>query len=177
MRQKLYGLLAQFETPERLVEAAREARSEGYRILDAHTPFPVEGLADSLGLPASRLPGVVLAGGITGLLTGYGLQYYASVISYPLNVGGRPPHSWPAFIPITFELTILFAAISAILGMLALNGLPMPHHPLFSVPAFDRASQTRFFLVVEARDPRFDPARTREFLRATGASEVFDVEL
>lgn len=175
--RKLYGLLAEFESPESLVAAADRARKEGYCAMDAHTPFPVEGLAEALELPKSRLPLIVFSGGITGLLTGYLLQYYASVISFPLNIGGRPPHSWPAFIPITFELTILFAAISALLGMLALNGLPMPHHPLFAVPAFDRASRTGFFLAIEARDPLFERERTRQFLAGSGASEVFDVEL
>jgi hypothetical protein len=173
--ERLYGLLAEFETPERLVSAAARARDDGYRVMDAHTPFPVEGLGEALGLPESRLPFVVFAGGLLGLLGGYGLQYYASVVSYPLNVGGRPLHSWPAFVPITFELTILSAAIFALVGMLALNRLPMPYHPLFGVPAFDLASRNRFFLAIEARDPRFEAGATREFLASTGAVEVHDV--
>lgn len=174
-REMLYGLLAEFETPEALLKAAERARQAGYQQMDAYTPFPVEGISEALGLSASRLPLLVFLGGLTGLATGYGLQYYTSVISYPINVGGRPPHSWPAFIPITFELTILFAALSAVLGMFALNRLPMPYHPLFSVPAFDRASRSSFFLAIESTDPMFHVVETRSFLESVGAEEVFDV--
>jgi hypothetical protein len=163
-RPQHYGLLAEFDKPEDLVNAARQAHAAGYRRLDAYTPFPIEEVAHALGFHRTRMPLVVLVGGIVGGLSGYFMQYYTAVYDYPLNVGGRPLHSWPSFIPITFEMTVLIAALSAVLGMLALNGLPMPHHPLFNDPRFAAATRDRFFLCIEAADPQFDLVGTRTFL-------------
>lgn len=174
-KAELHGLLAEFTTADELVGATVRAREEGYRRIDAYSPFPVEGLADALGFRRTRIPLVVLLGGIVGGTAGYLLAYYCSAIAYPLNVGGRPLNSWPAFIPVTFETTILIAALSAVLGMLALNGLPRPHHPLFNVPQFDRVTQDRFFLCIEAGDPQFHPETTRQFLLSLNPREVFDV--
>jgi hypothetical protein len=170
-----YGFLAEFEDPHALVHAAERTYAAGYRRIDAYTPFPVEGLADAIGFRRTMLPVLVLIGGTVGGLAGYGLQYWVSVIEYPLNIGGRPLHSWPSFIPVTFETTVLLAALAAVLGMLALNGLPMPWHPLFAVKRFDRATQDAFFLCIEATDPKFDPEETRRFLEGLGAKEVIDV--
>jgi hypothetical protein len=172
----IYGFMAEFDSPEELVRATEQAYEEGYRVMDAYTPFPVEGLTEALHMPSSRLPLVVLGGGILGAAVGYGMQYYASVIDYPLNVGGRPLHSWPLFIPITFELAILFAAFAAVLGMFALNGLPQPYHPVFNVPNFEMASRSHFFLAIEARDPRFHTKDTRLFLESLGANQVSEIE-
>jgi hypothetical protein len=172
----LYGVIAEFETPERLLVAAEKAYEAGYRIMDAYTPYPVEGLAETLGRRGSRLQLIVLGGGILGLIAGFGLQYYSSVIDYPINVGGRPLNSWPAFVPITFELIILFAAFAAVLGMFALNGLPQPYHPVFNAPNFEMASRSHFFLAIEARDPEFHPQLTRRFLENLGATQVSEVE-
>lgn len=160
----LYGLLAEFEQPEEVLTAARKAFTAGYRQMNAYTPFPVEGLSAALGQKPTRLPWLVLAGGILGGATAYLTLYYASVISYPINVGGRPLHSWPSFIPITFELTVLGASFAAFFGMLAINGLPHPHHPLFAVPAFSLASRNRFFLCLQTRDPLFEYEKSRKFL-------------
>jgi hypothetical protein len=172
---RIYGLLAEFPGLDELIAAARAVRREGYTRIDGYTPFPSEDLAEALGFPHTRLPLLVLAGGFVGCVGGFLMQYYASVISYPLNVGGRPLNSWPAFIPVTFELTVLAAALSAVLGMLALNGLPQPYHPLFHVPRFALATRDRFFLCVEATDRRFDPERTRQFLESLGAIECSEV--
>jgi len=173
---RIYGLMAEFRTPGEIVSAARRAREEGFIKMDAYTPFPIEELASALGWRTrGRLPKLVLLGGLAGAAAGYGLQYYASVIAYPVNVGGRPLHSWPSFIPITFETAVLFAALAAVLGMLALNGLPRPYHPVFNAPNFALASSDRFFLCVESADPKFDRKATRGFLESLGASEVSDV--
>ncbi len=173
----LYGLLAEFEKAETLVEAARRAFREGYRRMDAYSPYPVEGLAEAIGFAHTRLPLVVLGGGIVGCLAGFFFQYFVSVIDYPVNAGGRPLNSWPSFIIVTFEMTILCAALAAVLGMLGLNGLPRPHHPLFAVKRFALATRDRFFLCIESRDPRFDREKTRAFLGTLGAEEVSEVEL
>lgn len=174
-RPPVYGLLAEFERPQDLVRAARRAYSEGYRRMDAYTPYPIEELSEAIGFHHNRLPLIVLIGGIVGGLGGYLLQYYVSVVAYPLNIGGRPPHSWPAFIPVTFETTVLVAALAAVLGMLALNGLPMPYHPVFNVDRFALATRDRFFLLIEARDAKFDREKTRQFLLDLKPREVMDV--
>lgn len=171
----LYGLLAEFETPTALVEAARSARQDGYTRMDAYSPFPIDGLADALGFRRTKLPLLILLGGITGALSAYALQYYCAAISYPVNVGGRPLNSWPSFIPVTFELTILFGALTAVFGLLAFCGLPMPYHPLFHVPRFAHATRDSFFLCIEVGDPRFDRAATHQFLRGLNPREVSDV--
>jgi hypothetical protein len=176
MSRPRYGLMAEFDSPTALVKAVRAAREKGYRQLDAYSPFPVEELTAALDLHRNRLPLIVLAGGIVGLLTGYLLQYYVTVIDFPINIGGRPLHSWPSYIVITFEMTILFAAISAVMGMLALCGLPMPYHPVFNVERFALASRNRFFLCIEARDPLYDSTRTADFLRGLEPKEVSEVE-
>lgn len=175
-RTPIYGLLAEFRTPEELIAAGKRAYADGYRRLDAYTPFPVEGVAEAIGFHHTRLPLVVLIGGITGCLGGFALQYWGSTTYYAMNVGGRPFNSWPSFIPITFETTVLFAAFSAVLGMLALNGLPMPYHPVFNVPEFAMASRDRFFLAIEASDPLFDRAKTKEFLQDLEPQGVYEVD-
>jgi len=171
----LHGLMAEFDTPTALVEAADRARLAGYRHMDGYSPIPIEELSEALGLPRTRLPKLVLLGGILGGLGGYSLEYWSQVIEYPMNVGGRPFHSWPQFIPVTFETTVLGAALTCFFGMWALNKLPQPYHPVFNVPEFARASTDRFFLCIEATDPRFDRGVTRRFLEELhplGVSEV-----
>ena len=175
-RERLHGLLAEFETPGDLIEAARRAREAGYRSLDAYTPYPIHELTEALKLPRTKLPVIVFVGGALGCATALAMQWFASAVHYPINVGGRPLASWPSFIPITFELTVLFAAIAAVLGMLGLNGLPMPYHPVFNVPRFALASRDRFFLAVESRDPLFELPKTADFLKSLGAREVTEVE-
>lgn len=170
-----YGLLAEFSGSAELVEAARRVHGAGFRRVEAYSPLPMEGLSEALGFERTKLPLVVLCGGILGCLGGYGLEIYCTAIAYPLNIGGRPLNSWPAFVPVMFETTVLVAALSAVLGMLALNGLPRLHHPLFNVPEFDRATQDKFFLFIRHTDPKFDQQQTREFLTQVGATEVFDV--
>ncbi len=172
----LYGLMAEFATPAALISALKRVRRAGYTKLDAYTPFPIEEVIEALDPPRSKVPAIVLAGGIVGGLAGWGLQYWINVIDYPLNIGGRPFNSWVAFIPPTFETTVLFAGIAAIVGMLAVNGLPRPHHPVFNVPRFQFASRDRYFLVIEAADPKFDPKKIREELAAAGAEGVHEVE-
>lgn len=171
----LYGLTAEFESPTALVQAVRQAREAGYTRMDAYTPFPVEGLSEALGFRKTRMPMLILIGGITGALSGFALQYYCAVISYAQNIGGRPLNSWPSWIPVTFELTVLFASLTAVFGLLALCGLPMPYHPLFHVPRFSRATRDSFFLCIESRDPRFDRAATMDFLKGLSPREVSEV--
>jgi hypothetical protein len=172
----IYGVMAEFDTPEEVLTAAKRAYAHGYRRMDAYSPFPVEGLSEAIGFHHTHLPLLVLIAGILGAVIGFASQYYATVIDYPLNVGGRPLNSWPSYIPITFEVTILFAALTAVVGMIALNRLPMPYHPVFNVPAFDGASRDRFFLCIEAADPSFDCEGTRRFLETLNPSEVSEVE-
>ncbi len=170
----LYGLAAEFETHEQLVRAAEESYAHGFRKMDGYAPFPVDGLAEALG-KKNHIPLLVLLGGILGGSSAYFMEWFANVVSYPINIGGRPLHSWPAFIPITFELTVLGAALTAFFGSLVLNGLPHPYHPMFNLPEFERASQDRFFLCIEARDPQFDAIKTREFLQTLVPIQVSEV--
>jgi hypothetical protein len=174
---QIFGLLAEFDGPEQLVEAAERTHAAGYRRIDAYTPFPIHGLSTALGVRQTRLPYLVLAGGLIGCFGGFFLQYYAHKIDYPINIGGRPLNSWPAFIIITFELTILTAALFAVFGMLALNRLPQPYHPLFNVPSFELASRTHFFLCIEAADARFDRDQTRAFLESLNARSIAEVPI
>jgi hypothetical protein len=172
----LYGFLAEFPDPESLKRCIRSARREGFTRMDAYTPFPVEGVADELGAPRSRLPLIVLAGGLIGGVGGALMQWYSSVFGYPLNIGGRPLNSWPSFVVITFELTILIGGLCGALGMLALNGLPKPHHPLFNEPHFDRATQDRFFFCIEAADPKFDLEQTWTFLEGLNPEGLYAIQ-
>ena len=174
-RPPIYGVMAEFDSPEALLHAARAARQAGFVNLDAYSPFPIEGLADALEFRRTWIPLVVLIGGLIGGIGGYALQYWTMAIAYPLNVGRRPLNSWPMYVPVTFETTVLVAALFAVLGMLALNGLPQPYHPNFHVPRFAFATQDRFFLVIEATDPLFERERVRDFLRGLNPREVNDV--
>ncbi len=171
----LHGLMAEFAGPEELVAAARRAYAAGYRRMDAYSPFPMEGLSDAIGFRRTWVPWLVLGGGLIGVVAGFVLQYWTSVFAYPLNVGGRPLVSLPAYVPVMFELMILLAAFAAVGGMLALNRLPEPYHPVFNVSRFARASQDGFFLCIEASDPTFDLQRTRRFLQELQPTEVYDV--
>jgi len=175
-RPPIHGLLAEFSEPNELIAAARATREAGYMRVDAYTPYPIEEVSEALHLKRSGLPLLVLIGGIIGGLAGFGLQYWAATIAYPMNIGGRPFNSWPAFIPITFETTVLVAAFFTVLGMLALNGLPMPYHPVFNVPRFALASRDRFFLCIEATDPKFDREGTRRFLERLVPRTVSEVD-
>jgi hypothetical protein len=173
--QPIYGLMAEFSESEALLRAARHAHDAGFRKMDAFTPFPVEGLAENLGRKKSPVPLIVFLAGIAGGASGYFMEWYAMSISYPINVGGRPLNSWPPFIPIAFELTILSGALAAIIAMLTLNRLPQPHHPVFNVPRFERASTDKFFLCIEAADPKFDPDATHRFLESLKPDRITEV--
>jgi hypothetical protein len=176
-RHGLHGIMARFEQPEQLIEAAKRAYSAGYRKMDAYSPMPVEGLAEAIGFTRHWVSAVVLGGGLAGCIGGFGLLWWIAVIAYPHNIGGRPFVSWPMFIPITFECTILLASLSAVVGMLAMNGLPMPYHPVFNLQSFaERGAVDRFFLCIEATDPKFDRAQTRAFLEQLKPEEVAEVE-
>ena len=172
---EVYGVLAEFDSAEHLLDATRRAFQHGYRAIDAYSPFPVQELAEALGSRHTIVPWITLSGGILGALTGYGLQFWVHVLELPLNVGGRPLNSWPMFIPVTFELAVLGAGLFTLAGLLILCRLPQPYHPVFNVPTFARASRDRFFLCIEARDVLFDARETRAFLESLGAREVADV--
>lgn len=172
----LYGLMAEFEEHEQLLEAAKRAYAEGYRRMDGFSPFPIEGLAEALGHEMTLVPLFTLIGGIAGGLGGYFMEWYSMGRLYPINVGGRPLNSWPNFIPITFELTVLMASLSALISMLVLNKLPQPHHPVFNMPEFKRASIDRFFLCIETADPKFDREKTWEFLDSLKPLMIAEVE-
>jgi len=174
-RLTIYGMMAEFDSARDLVAAARRTREEGYHKIDAYSPFPVEGLAEEIGFRKNSVPLVVLIGGLLGCMSGYALQYWISAVSYPINVGGRPYNSWPAFIVVTFEMTILFAGLAAVLGMLALNGLPMPYHPVFNVPRFAFATRDRFFLIIFSSDAKYDAVATRAFLETLGPRSISEV--
>ena len=174
-RTATYGLLAEFDSPTSLVKAAERTRDAGYKKIDAYSPLPVEGLAEAIGFHHDLVPLVTLIGAIIGGATGYLMQYWINVINYPINIGGKPFHSWPAFIVVTFEMTILFGGISAVFGMLALNGLPMPYHPVFNVPRFAFASKDRFFLIVFASDKKYDDEKTRQFLEGLNPKMLTEV--
>jgi len=174
---KLYGVMAQFDSPSHLVAAAHETYEAGYRQINGYSPFPIEELDEAIGFKRTTLPLIVLAGGVLGGVGGFFMQYWMEVIDYPINVGGKPFNSWPSFIPITFECTVLVAAFAAVLGMLALNKLPQPYHPVFNAPSFALATRDSFFLVIEAKDPKFSHDEAVRFLKTLEPLEVTDVEL
>lgn len=175
-KSPLYGLMAEFETPEQVLEAARRTRDEGYNRIDTYTPFAVEGLPEIVGTHKGWLSAIVLGGGLCGTLTGFLLQWFPNSVGYPQDIGGKPNFSWPAFVPIMFELTILFAALASFFGMAILNDLPQPYHPVFNAPRFDLASRDRFFLCIEARDPKFNIEGTKDFLVGLNPVDVTEVE-
>jgi Protein of unknown function (DUF3341) len=174
---EVFGLIGEFDSPRQLMDAAKKVREAGYRQIDAYVPFPIEGLSQALGLGRKEdlVPLLTLAGGLGGGLAGFFFQLWVNASTYPLNIGGRPLNSWPAFIPVTFELTVLGASTFAVFGMLALNKLPQPHHPLFNIARFKRASNDRFFLCIEAHDPKFHPQETARFLESLNARHVTEV--
>jgi hypothetical protein len=174
-RTAMYGMMAEFDSPSDLVAAARKTYEAGYKKIDAYSPFPIEELAEAIGFHRNGVPLVVLIGGLLGCSSGFLLQWWIATISYPINVGGRPMNSWPAFIVVTFEMTILFSVLSAVFGMLALNGLPMPYHPVFNVPRFAFATKDRFFLIVFSSDPKYDTAATRAFLESLAPRTISEV--
>ncbi|MGA3185604.1 MAG: DUF3341 domain-containing protein [Bryobacteraceae bacterium] len=176
MTTKLYGLMAEFDEPESLLEAARRAREAGYRHMDAYSPMPVEGLAEAVGFRTSMVQRLVFTAGVLGAAGGFTLCWWMTVIAYPHNVAGRPLNSWPAYIPITFEMMVLLSCLTAVVGMLVLNGLPQPYHPVFNVARFEHASRDRFFLCIEATDPKFDVLATRQFLEQLDTKGVTEVE-
>lgn len=168
----IYGVTAEFDSTEKLLRAAKRVRDEGYRHTDAFTPFPVHGLIEALGAKKSRLAGLILIGGTIGFCVGLGLQYWVSSVHYPHTVSGRPYFSWPNFIPIIFECTVLFSALTAVFGMMGLNGLPRPYHPIFSAPRFEGCSTDKFILFVQATDPKFHVEKTADFLKGLGSDLV-----
>jgi hypothetical protein len=172
---KLYGYLAEFQTADALLAAARRLHDAGYRRLDAFSPFPLEGLSEAVGAEDSAIPYWMLGGGLFGALGGYAIQYFSAVIDYPILSGGKPFNSWPAFIPVTFELAVLFAALTGFIALVLTNGLPRLHHPLFEVPRFNLATRDRFFLVIRVNDPLFDRQRTRRQLDECRPAGVFEV--
>lgn len=176
MEKNLYGIMAEFDTPTQVVDAARKVREAGYTKTDAFSPFPIHEMDEALGIRRSILPYLVFAGGVAGLLLGIGLQVFVHYIDYPLNVGGRPHISIPSFVPVSYELTILAAGVTAVFGMLFLNGLPRPYHPVFNVPRFALATREKFFLVIETADPKFEYADTKSFMESLNPQEVFDVD-
>jgi hypothetical protein len=176
MAEKLYGIMAEFDTATELVDAARQVRDAGYVKTDAFSPFPIHEIDEALGIKRSILPYLIFAGGVTGLVSALALVYYVHVFDFPIIVGGRPHFSLPAFIPPMFELTVLFSAFVAVFGMLFLNGLPSPYHPVFNVPRFALASREKYFLLIESADEGYDYEKTRDFMGTLGAQEVFDVE-
>ena len=172
----IFCIAAEFDTPEALIAASEKTRDAGYSKFEAYTPFPVHGLADAMGLKRPILAWVIFGGGLAGMALGFGLAYWVSVINLPYNVGGRPLNSWPSFIPITFETTVLIAALTAVVGMIAFNGLPRPHHPIFNYPRFAQVMDDKFLLTIESGDPKFDREQTADFLRGLGPTEVVEVE-
>jgi hypothetical protein len=174
--QAIFGLMAEFDDPTSLVQAAKQTYGAGYRQIDTFSPYPIEEAWEAIGQHDTRLSKIVLAGGLTGLLSGIALQEWVHQIAYPINIAGKPLNSWPQFVPVTFELTILFAALAGVIGMILLNGLPMPYHPVFNVARFERASRDKFFLLVESTDPKFDRLQTLNFLKGLNPSEVNEVE-
>jgi hypothetical protein len=175
-KKPVYGLLAEFDSAEQVLAGAEKSYAAGYRQMDAYSPIPVEGLAEAIGFHRTWVPQLCLLGGLTGCVGGFFLQWWPNVIGYPLNIGGKPHNSWPSFIPITFELTVLFAGLATVFGMLALNGFPEPYHPIFNAPRFEGASRDKFFLCIEARDEKFDAQKTREFLLGLNPQEVSEIE-
>lgn len=171
----IYGVIAEFHDANELLTAANRTREAGYTSVDAFSPFPIHGLSEAVGFKHTKLSGIVLVMGILGGFAGFFMCWFANVVHYPLNIGGKPFNSWPAWIPITFETTVLFAAFGAVFGMLALNGLPMPYHPVFNVDRFEQASRDRFFLVIQSRDPKWDLDKVRDFLDSLNPREVIDV--
>jgi hypothetical protein len=174
-RTPIYGIMAEFDSPKALVAAARRTYEAGFRKIDTYSPFPIEEAAEAIGFHHNAVPLVVLIGGILGGVSGYLLQWWINVVSYPVNVGGKPHHSWPAFIVVTFEMTILFAGLAAVFGMLALNGLPMPYHPVFNVPRFAFATKDRFFLIIFSSDPKYNAADTRQFMEGLQPRSISEV--
>ncbi len=172
----IYGLMAEFDDPNMLLRATEQAYEAGYRKMDTYTPFPVHGMEDALGIRRSRLPILVICCGFVGLLLGYGLEYWASAINYPYNIAGRPLHTWPMFMPVAFETTVLLSAFGAVFGMLGLNGLPQLYHPVFNTPGFELASRNQFYLCIESSDPQFDLAKTHNFLESVQSRKVSEVE-
>jgi hypothetical protein len=175
-RPDIYGLMAEFDAPEKILAAAERTKQAGYHDIDAFTPFPMEELTDALGIKHTKLSLFVLCCGLAGMLFGFFFQYWVAVVDYPLNIGGRPLNSWPQWIPVTFELTILFSAFGAVVGMIFKNGLPRPVHPVFNVERFTLATKDKFFLCIEATDPKFDKEKTRKFLESLKPDHVTVVD-